>query len=287
MSLLDPQLIAFMAIVKHKTVYGAASAVYVTQTAVTQRIRVLEAKLGATLFLRTRRGMLLTPEGEDLLHYCLAVQELEGEALANIKGLTMKAEVQLTIAGPTSIMQARVVSQTAPIMKQYPNLLLCFDINDNSVQQQKLRSGDCQLAILPKEKLTHSMDTKLLAPEEYVLVCAPAWRKRKLKDIIANERIIDFSPEDQTTLNYLRQYELLSAARSERYFANSTNALALLLMKALGYSVLTKEFIKPFVTQGELIILNKERVYEHTSALAWYKRRGLPQHFAALIEVIN
>jgi LysR family transcriptional regulator (chromosome initiation inhibitor) len=287
MSLLDPQLVAFMAIVEHKTVHAAAEAVHVTQTAVTQRIRALESKLATTLFLRTRRGMLVTPEGEALLHYCLAVRELEGEALAKIKGVVAEAKVQITIAGPTSIMQSRVVLQTVPVMKQYPNLLLRFDINDNATQQQNLRNGDCQLAILPKEDLTYSMDAKLLTAVEYVLVCTPACQHRKLKDIIRAERIIDFNAGDQTTLNYLRQYDLFDLACSERYFVNSTNALALLLSRGLGYSVLTKEFIAPFVKQKKLIILNKVRVYEHTSALVWYKRHGLPKYFSALIDVIN
>lgn len=288
MSLLNPQLVAFMAVVKHKTVHGAATAVHVTQTAVTQRLLALEKKLTTTLFLRTRRGMLLTPEGEFLLRYCLTVQELEGEALANIKGAVTQAEVHITIGGPTSLMQSRVVSQTVPIMKQYTNLLLRFDINnDNATQQQNLRCGNCQLAILPNQDLIRSMETKVLVAEEYVLICTPAWHKRKLRDIIRDERIIDFNADDQTTLQYLRQYDLLKVARSERYFANSTHALALLLTQGLGYSVLTKEFVEPLVQQKQLIILNKEKIYQHTMVLAWYKRYALPAYFTALIEVIN
>ncbi len=82
MSLLSPQLQAFQAIVKYKTVHAAADTLNVTQTAVTQRIRALEEKLRVTLFIRTRRGMLLTSEGEALLRYCQAVRDIEGEALA-------------------------------------------------------------------------------------------------------------------------------------------------------------------------------------------------------------
>ncbi|PJB09950.1 MAG: LysR family transcriptional regulator, partial [Gammaproteobacteria bacterium CG_4_9_14_3_um_filter_38_9] len=85
MSLLSPNLIAFMAIVKHKTVHGAADAIHLTQTAVTQRIRSLEKQLKTTLFVRTRRGMVLTQEGEALWRYCMAAKSLEGEALARIQ----------------------------------------------------------------------------------------------------------------------------------------------------------------------------------------------------------
>ena len=63
MTLLSPNLIAFAAIVRQGTVHGAAQDLKITQTGVTQRIRVIERELGTTLFLRSRRGMTLTQEG--------------------------------------------------------------------------------------------------------------------------------------------------------------------------------------------------------------------------------
>ena len=120
MSLLSPNLLAFMAIVKHKTVHSAASAIHLTQTAVTQRIRSLEKNLKITLFVRTRRGMLLTQEGEALLRYCIAAKALEGEALAHIQKTGLDTEVELTISAPTSIMRARIVPACLPIMKKFP-----------------------------------------------------------------------------------------------------------------------------------------------------------------------
>src|SRR5262245_44627485 len=106
MSLLSPQLEAFVTIARHKTVHGAAVALHITQTAVTQRIRMLESRLGTTLFIRTRRGMMLTTEGEALLRYCQAASELEGEALAIIQGAAKETAIRFCITGPTSIMHS-------------------------------------------------------------------------------------------------------------------------------------------------------------------------------------
>src|SRR5579863_9181565 len=122
MSLLSPQLEAFLAIVRCKTVHGAGDELHLTQTAVTQRIRALEERLRTTLFIRTRRGMLLTSEGEALLRYCQAVRAIEGEALAKIKGAGTETEIQLCITGPTSIMRSRIIPQCIPILKKFPNL---------------------------------------------------------------------------------------------------------------------------------------------------------------------
>jgi predicted transcriptional regulator len=63
MILLDPQLHAFEAIVKTGTVHAAAKLLHLTQTAVTQRLRMLEQRMKTTLFIRSRRGMQLTTEG--------------------------------------------------------------------------------------------------------------------------------------------------------------------------------------------------------------------------------
>src|SRR6185295_10035385 len=126
MSLLSPQLLAFMAVAKHKSVHSAANAIHITQTAVTQRLHLLEKKLSTTLFIRTRRGMVLTPEGEALLRYCHAVGELEGEALAKITDAGIENDIRICITGPSSIMRARIITQCFAIMKKFPHLLIQF-----------------------------------------------------------------------------------------------------------------------------------------------------------------
>jgi LysR family transcriptional regulator (chromosome initiation inhibitor) len=286
MSLFSPPLQAFIAIVKHKTVHGAAAAIHLTQTAVTQRIRALEAKLRTTLFVRTRRGMMLTPEGEALLRYCHAVHEIEGEALAQIKGAGVDSKIQLCISGPTSIMRSRIIPQCFPVMKKFPNLLLHFDIDDVVSGVKGLRSGANQFAVIAQEEVAPEMASKLLKPERYVLVCTKGWKKRKLRDIIKSERIVDYDPSDQMTFNYLKHFNLFDLARHDRHFANRTESMAAMLIAGFGYGTLTTEFSKPYLDAGELIALNSGKIYENTVALAWYSRPEPPPYFSALIHAI-
>lgn len=287
MSLLGPQLDAFMAITQFKTVHGAAASLHITQTGVTQRIRTLENKLGTTLFVRTRRGMMLTPEGEALLRYCHATRELEGEALATIQGAGTKTAIRFCITGPTSIMRSRIITQCFPIMKTFPNLLLHFDINDLDSRTRSLRTGASQLAVIQHEHVAPEMEFKLLKPENYVLVCTSAWKHRTLADIIQNERIIDYDPADQMTLDYLKHFDLLEQALHERHFVNRTDLLAMMLIGGFGYGVLALEFSKTYIERNELIVLNNEKIYENSMALAWYDRPAPPPYFSALIDAIN
>jgi DNA-binding transcriptional LysR family regulator len=287
MSLLSPQLQAFIAIAKYKTVHAAANTLHITQTAATQRIRGLEANLGTTLFIRTRRGMQLTPEGEALLRYCHAATELEGEALAKIKGAGTETDIRVCITGPSSIMRSRIIPQCFLVMKQFPHLLIQFDISDLENRVRLLRSGDSQLAVIGEEDVTPEMEHKILHPERYLLVCSSRWKDRRLNEIIQEEHIVDYDPSDQMTFQYLKQYHLIEKANHERHFANRTDALAMMLIAGYGYGVLTEEFAKPYIDKKELIVLNEGKMYENVLALAWYVRHEPPAYFSALINTIE
>src|ERR1700749_2115111 len=63
----------FAAVARHKHFTRAAEELYVTQPALSQQIRRLEAELGLALLTRTSRGVELTPAGEDLLQHAEAV----------------------------------------------------------------------------------------------------------------------------------------------------------------------------------------------------------------------
>jgi len=286
MSLLSPQLEAFMAVAQCKTVHGAAQQLHITQTGVTQRIKTLEARLKAGLFTRTRRGMLLTTEGEVLLRYCQSVRQLADEALANLAGAGTSVATHITICGPSSIMHARVIPECIKIIKHYPHLQMQFEIMDAEERDKLLRNGASQFAVLQKEHLSLEMDYKPLQPEKYILVCSAKWQKRQLRDILQHEHIIDFNPADQMTFNYLKYYDLLEYARIERHFANRPEAMALLMAAGCGYGVLTKEFAQPYLAQKKLILLNAGKVYENKMVLAWYKRPQLINYFSAIIKAV-
>lgn len=287
MSLLSPPLQAFIAVAKHKTVHAAADQLHLTQTAITQRIKSLENQLKTCLFLRSRRGMLLTPEGEALLRYCHASLDLEGEALAHITGSAKESLVRMTIASPSTILDTRILPSCKNIMHQFPNLLLQFSVSDIENRHHDLKNGTAQLAILQPEDLRPEMASKKLKPEQYILVCSSKWKNRKLKEILTNERIIDFNPEDEITFHYLRHFGLFEFAKKERHFINRIECLAELIHQGLGYTTLTKEFAEPYINKKQLYVLNQGKLYSNDVLLAWYPRPNMPDYFSALINAID
>ncbi len=157
MSLLSHNLQAFLAIVQHGTVHGAAKQLHLTQTGVTQRIRALESELKTTLFLRSRKGMNLTQEGAALLRYCKGSEDLEGQALSQINGGGQEKPVYVSIVGPTSVMTARTVDLCSKLYEDWPSLYLNFIISDTEDRLSLVRSGKAALAIVRPEQVPNEM----------------------------------------------------------------------------------------------------------------------------------
>lgn len=287
MSLLDPRLDAFIAVVESGTVNGSAKRLGLTQTGVTQRIRSLEKQLSVTLFVRSRSGMRLTHEGEALFRYCQAALETEGALFSSIGGKTPQAQVHLTLAGPTSIVSARIIPNCVEFYSRFPNVNLSFRLDDQENRVELLKKGVVELAILSPSEVVPEMDSKMLRPDKYVLVASAKWRQRSTSDIVQNERIIDFYESDQTTKNYLAKFGLLKKARADRIFANTNYALISLLKVGIGYGTLTQEVAATEIERGTLVAINQRQVYEAPQALAWYPRKEMPRYFADLVARIK
>ena len=282
MSLLSPPLEAFWAVVRKGTVQDASSILGITQTGVTQRIRTLEKQLKTTLFIRSRKGMRLTSEGEALLQFVKGSLEIEGMALSKIHRAAKDSITEVSISGPSSILRSRVIPNLLPLKNQFPLLRYRFDLSDVDSNVDKLKTGFCDFAVLEHHQVTREMDSKILKAERYCLYGPASWKRRLLPDILKNEAIIDFNPEDRMTYHFLDKYRLKLATQKERHFANNTDALVSMIIGGLGYSVLTEEYAKPLLKSGELIKLGGDYFYDFKIALAWYPRTEKPEYFQAI-----
>lgn len=287
MSLLSPNLQAFIAIVKSTTVHGAASELGLTQTAVTQRTRALERELRTSLFTRSRKGMRLTQEGEALLRYCQGTLDLEGEVLSLISGGGKERSIFVGLAGPTSVMTSRIVGQCADIYTSWPDLYLNLIITDTDDRLSLVRSGQATMAIIPPEAVPNEMASKMLKPDKYILVASKKWKGRRLQDVLSQERIIDFYDSDQTTLNYLKKFELASSVKRPRLFANNNEAIIRLFIEGAGFGTLTLEIAKPHLDNGSLIALNGGAAVDDPLALAWYPRPEMPAYLKTIIGAVK
>jgi LysR family transcriptional regulator, chromosome initiation inhibitor len=285
MSLLHPQLLAFMAVAQRKTVLGSAAELGITQTGVTQRIRALENQLNTSLFIRSRKGMVLTAEGEALFLYCKRVQELEGETLASI-GVEKKS-IRVCLHGPSSLMRARILPQLKTISEKFPQIALSFLVTDGETGVADLKSGAVQILVTSKENVSLEMDSKTIKPEKYVMVVPKAWNKRSVEDIVRTCKIVDFAESDYLTYNYLTQHGLRNLATQERHFINNTDGLVQLVASEFGYSVLDLQFAELCRQNHAISILQAEKVLLVQQAVCWYPRPNMPSYFKSILDCIK
>jgi DNA-binding transcriptional LysR family regulator len=72
----EDQLLAFLAVARHRSLSRAASELDLGQPTISDRLRSLEREVGATLVRRQGRGVALTPEGEAFLSYAQRALEV-------------------------------------------------------------------------------------------------------------------------------------------------------------------------------------------------------------------
>lgn len=282
----NPLLIAFEKVVILRTIHAAASELSLTQAAVTKRIQALESELGVSLFLRSRRGMTLTEEGEALLHYCKFTQEAEGEFFGKIKGQS-RQEVSITIVGPTSAISTRIAANCAPLYEKYPFLRLHLRSEDHANLIEMIRRGEADLAIVPHSQVPNEMDSKILKPDRYLLVGSVKWKNRDLKDILRAERIIDFYESDSTTMTYLKHFGLERLANRNRLYVNENEALISFFASGVGYGTLTESVAQAPLEASKLIRLNRGQAHEAPLALAWYPRSKRQPYFEDILRSLK
>jgi len=287
MSLLNPGIAAFQAIVRLGTVHGAAREIGLSQTGVTQRIRALEKDLGVTLFIRSRRGMRLTSEGEALVRWCQRVGDLEGELLAFMQRDAPAGAVRVTLTGPSSLMRRRLIPAITRVLARHPNVVGTFLLDDEDHGLAHLKNGQAQLAVLPRTEVVNELDAQLLAPVRLKLLGPAAWKGRDVAELVRSERIIDFDESDAATHAFLREHGFETAGLRQRHLVNSPDALAQMVAAGLGFSVLEEAFARPLVEDGQLVDLCPGKVQEQEFALAWYPRHEMPAYFRDIIDEVS
>ena len=279
-------LIAFEKVVALKTIHAAAIELGVTQAAITKRIKLLESHMEVSLFIRSRRGMALTPEGAALLQFCKSLLNAEGELLAQISGHT-RLDVAVTIVGPTSFVSTRLAANCESIYTSYPFLRLHLRSDDNSNLIEMIRRGEADLAIVPHTAVPNEMESKVLKPDRYLLVASHKWKGRSLHEILERERIIDFYESDETTNKYLAHYHIEKSIKRSRLFVNENEALIRYFKAGIGFGTLTESVARPYLESGALVALNGGKSLEDKLALVWYSRSKQMSYFQDIVRAVK
>ena len=152
----------------------ASRQLFISQSAVSQSIKTLEKKLGHTLFIRSTKKVLLTPEGELLLeHVKPALQMLdEGESL--LSGSNM-LKGQLRIGASDTICRYFLIEYFRRFHQSYPDVRIKVTNSTSIGCVELLEKGQVDLIVCnsPNSRLGNHMKVKVLKDFHDVFVGDP------------------------------------------------------------------------------------------------------------------
>jgi DNA-binding transcriptional LysR family regulator len=112
----DPTYLrTFLAIYRHTSVTKAAKALRMTQPAISQHLKALEAQLERTLFVRHSRGVEPTPASHELARVVGPHIDALDAALESMRTGTKITAGVVHLGGPIDLLATRVIPALAPL----------------------------------------------------------------------------------------------------------------------------------------------------------------------------
>jgi DNA-binding transcriptional LysR family regulator len=116
------QLSAFLAIATHGSLGRAAEVLHLTQPALSRTVKRLEEQIGAPLFERNSKGMLLTPVGETLLPHASLMARVAADASDEIRALRGLEKGTIKVGGIASTVSMILPQAIHGVLARWPNL---------------------------------------------------------------------------------------------------------------------------------------------------------------------
>ncbi|CAE6692757.1 LysR family transcriptional regulator [Paraburkholderia aspalathi] len=112
----------FLSVAQHRSFRRAAAELGVTPSAVSQTVRVLEARIGAALFIRTTRSVGLTEAGERFLSHARPAFDELVAASEVARGLGQRPTGLLRLSVPRAVMPILLEPLIASFCQAYPEV---------------------------------------------------------------------------------------------------------------------------------------------------------------------
>lgn len=175
----------FVAAVDTGTLSGAAVDIHRSQSAVSMKIKKLEAALGCPVLHRGPRLLELTPQGRTLLGYARRMLDLHAEAQAVLKNDAVQGRVRLGVPDDYAS------KYLTPVLKRYAprhgGVEIHLDCEQSTSLIPRVAKGELDLALISRD---HARRGKLMFHEPMVWVGSPqfnVWERNPLPIAVYEE----------------------------------------------------------------------------------------------------
>lgn len=137
----------FITVAETKHFGRAAETLYITQAAVSARIKQLEEFYATQLIIRDKNNLRLTPSGEALLaHAHLMVSQMEQSKISI--SIASQQKASFNIAATPNVWDAFFSSRIHDVIEQFRNLTLGSEISVREAIQRKLDERTLDIGLL-------------------------------------------------------------------------------------------------------------------------------------------
>ena len=189
------QLRAFVAIAESGTFTAGALRVHVTQAAISMQIRQLETEIGAKVFVRAPRHVILTEAGEQLLRRARHILREHDAALDEIAELAGAERGRLRIGSASAmVLTEQLPSILKELRKQHPAAEIAVTSGTSEVLVDQILAGEVDIAFVSLPVDVRGIKTERLSEDQLVAIASPRHKLAKQRTIsaytLAGERLI-------------------------------------------------------------------------------------------------
>lgn len=252
-------LSALAAVVQQGSFERAARTLHVTPSAVSQRIRLLEEKVGCALVVR-EHPCRATEVGQRLCRHVDQVLLLEHALQSDLPALAPapEARVRLPVAVNADSLATWFMPAVAAFSAHAP-VLLDLLVDDQEHTAEWLRSGAVLAAVTARARSVVGCNSRPLGAMRYLAVAAPAFVARYFADGVGPASLgcapsLLFSLKDDLQAQWARRL-CHRDVELPYHLLPSTHAFVDAALGGMGWGLQPQVLIAPLLASGQLVEL--------------------------------
>lgn len=284
----------FYVVASHCNITKASEELSISQPAISKSIKNLEEQLGGQLFVRTKRGVVLTEEGKEFYNYIKQAIEYINNAENKFTDLINLETGCIKIGISTTLTKEFLLPYLEEFHSLYPKIDIQIITNLTSDLMPKLKNGLIDIVILNLNDKNYGNDIDII-------------KCRKINDcFVVNNKYKDLTLKE-VSIKDLNNYPLILQAKgsnTREFLDNIARENGVVLKPnielasyslvvefskiGLGIGYVTKEYIKEEIKNKELYELKlKEKIPSRYIGIALSKNHVPNFSTKRLIEIIK
>lgn len=255
----------------------AAQNLYLTQSAVSFRIKQLEDMVGVPLFTRQRNNIMLTPSGERLIQHAENILAAWQLALQDV-GVAEQQESQLILGGISNLWDTFLQSILPQLAADFPSISIRTEINSHLELTRSLIAGRLDIAVVIDPPTLAELETVRIGKIELVLVCDKPGAK------VSDAEEIGYVFVDWGTAFNLKHAKLFKKPVAPILHTEQSQIALEFLITYGGMAFLPKALVASYVEDGTLYMVGGSRPASRNVYAVTSKGASRKSEVSAIIE---